>query len=175
MGRTVVFVMAMCPLPSDRAGTIELPSPTATTLFMASILSNSITGVGKFPANASHCVTLRRKADCGLPNMRGVLDMKAGVTVFGISLSFTGRMARSSSLKSGTISNAHGAKPKVQRVFLEQSQRSGGQSRFEIDLQRRMIGLELAQQRRQRIHQHGHARADANAPEPAVAEPAHRL
>jgi hypothetical protein len=80
MGRTVVFVMAMCPLPSDKAGTMELPSPTATTLFMASTLSNSITGLGTFPANASHSITVRHKADCGLPNIRGMLDMKAGVT-----------------------------------------------------------------------------------------------
>src|SRR5215471_2866565 len=36
-----------------------------------------------------------------------------------------------------------------------------------------MIGLELSQDRRQQVHEHGHTRADAYPAEPSIAESAH--
>jgi hypothetical protein len=55
-GRTSMFVTGMCPAPKEALGTIEAPSPTATILFIASTLSNSINGLGggpRAPANLS--------------------------------------------------------------------------------------------------------------------------
>src|ERR1700730_9617653 len=67
IARTIALVTATCPPPRDKPGRMELPSPTATTLFIASTLSNSITALGTLPASASHSVTIRRNADCRLP------------------------------------------------------------------------------------------------------------
>jgi hypothetical protein len=70
-GRTSIFSAGMCPAPRDRVGTIEAPSPTATTLFIASTLSNSINGRAGGPASASQSVIIRRSADFSLPRIRG--------------------------------------------------------------------------------------------------------
>jgi hypothetical protein len=94
-GRTSIFAAGMCPAPKDRLGTIEAPSPTATTLFIASTLSNSINGLGGGPASASQSVIVRRRADFSLPRISGHRDRKAGVTLLGISPSSAGRMATS--------------------------------------------------------------------------------
>src|SRR5262249_36722393 len=51
-GRTSVRAVATCPSPKHILGTTEQPSPTATTLFIGSTLSNSINGFGGGPAGA---------------------------------------------------------------------------------------------------------------------------
>ena len=66
------------------------------------------------------------------------------------------------------------ADAEIERVGLEHLQRAGGQAGLEIDLELRVLGLEPLQDRRQRVHQHGRAGADADALEPAIAEPPHR-
>src|SRR2546430_2928528 len=66
------------------------------------------------------------------------------------------------------------AQAEVERVGLEHLQRCGRQTCFEIDLQLRMIGLELLQDRWQHVHEHGHTGADAHPAKPSVAELAHR-
>jgi hypothetical protein len=62
--RISVFAAATCLAPKVRLGTIEAPSPIATTFFIASTLSNSIKGLGGGPASASQSVIVRRSADC---------------------------------------------------------------------------------------------------------------
>src|SRR5262249_60682263 len=62
-GRTSVRAVATCPSPKHILGTTEQPSPTATTLFIGSTLSNSINGFGGGPARARHPPPLRRSAD----------------------------------------------------------------------------------------------------------------
>src|SRR5262249_25096405 len=49
---------------------------------------------------------IRRSADFSLPRISGHRDRKAGVILLGICPSSGGRMATSSSLNSGTVSNA---------------------------------------------------------------------
>jgi hypothetical protein len=66
-GRTSIFAAGMCPAPKDRLGTVEAPSSTATTLFIASTLSNSINGLGGGPASASQ--SLSCSADPSLPRI----------------------------------------------------------------------------------------------------------
>jgi hypothetical protein len=106
IGRTSVFAIVPCPAPKDRLGTIDAPSPTATTLFIASTLSNSISGRGGGPASANQFVIVRRNAEFSLPRISGHWARNAGVTFLGTCPSAAGRMATSSSLKSGTVSNA---------------------------------------------------------------------
>src|SRR5262249_53858018 len=105
-GRTSIFPASPCPAPKDPLGTIDPPSPTATTLFIASTLSNSTNGLGGGPASASHSVIVRRSAEFSLPRTSGQRERNAGVTVLGTCPSAAGRMATSSSLNSGTVSNA---------------------------------------------------------------------
>ena len=68
---TIVFFVAACPRPSDKLGTIDAPSPTATRLLIASTLSNSMTGFGGRPPRASQSFTVRRSAECSLPRISG--------------------------------------------------------------------------------------------------------
>jgi hypothetical protein len=105
-GATIVFLTGKWPAPKLSLGTTETPSPTATRLLIASTLSNSMTGLGGGPAGASQSVTARRSAEFSLPRIRGHRERNAGVTFFGTGPTFAGRMATSSSLKSGTVSNA---------------------------------------------------------------------
>src|SRR5262249_42639650 len=70
-GRTSILAATTCPAPKDRRGTIDAPSPTATTLFIASTLSNSINGLGGGPASASQSVIVRRSAESSFPRISG--------------------------------------------------------------------------------------------------------
>src|SRR5262249_29200970 len=65
------------------------------------------------------------------------------------------------------------AQTQVERVRLEHLQRCRRETCLEVDFQLGMIGLELAQDRRQQVHEHGHTRADAYPAEPSIAESAH--
>src|SRR5262249_1307441 len=82
-GRTSLFAAAACPAPKYRRGTTDAPSPTATTLFIASTLSNSINGLGGGPASASQSVIVRRSAEFSLPRTSGQRERNAGVTFLG--------------------------------------------------------------------------------------------
>jgi hypothetical protein len=68
-GRTSIFAAEMCPAPKDRLGTIEAPSPTATTLFIASTLSNSINGLGGGTSSATAALFCLRQRLRGLSNV----------------------------------------------------------------------------------------------------------
>ena len=70
-----------CPEPSANPGTIEVPSPTATMLFIASTLSNSMIGFGAGPAFCSHSVMVRLSAACSVPRISGHFAMKAGLDI----------------------------------------------------------------------------------------------
>jgi len=76
-GRTSVRAVATCPPPKHILGTTEQPSPTATTLFIGSTLSNSINGFGGGPACASHSPTVRRSADPSLTRISGQRERNA--------------------------------------------------------------------------------------------------
>jgi len=102
-GTTNVSLARTCPAPRERRGTIEAPSPTATTLLIASTLSSSITGLGTGPASESHFAIAPRNAEFSLPRIRGNLDRNAGVACLGGFPKLDGKIATSSSVKSGTI------------------------------------------------------------------------
>src|SRR5262245_40245432 len=104
-GRTSVRAIAMGPPLKHILGTTEQPSPTATTLFIGSMLSNSINGFGGDPAGASHSPTVRRSGVPSLRRISGQRERNAGVTFSGTFVISAGRMATSSSSDSEVTSN----------------------------------------------------------------------
>src|SRR5262249_9908883 len=100
-GRTSVRAVATCPPPKHILGTTEQPSPTATTPFIGSTLSNSINGFGGDPACASHSPTMRRSADPPLTRINGQREKNSRVTFFGIFVILGGRMGARSTLHTG--------------------------------------------------------------------------
>src|SRR5215467_14894343 len=94
-GRITIPAIPTCPRPKHILGTTEHPSPTATTLLIASTWSNSINGFGGGPASASHSPTVRRSADSSLTRIKGQRERNAGVTLFGTFVILAGRIATS--------------------------------------------------------------------------------
>src|SRR5262249_28252909 len=87
--------------------------------FITSTLSNSVNGLGDGPASESLSAIVRCRAEFSPPRISGQRERNAGVTFLGTCPNAAGRIATSSSLKSGTGSNA-GSSIKLKNVTVAQ-------------------------------------------------------